>query len=495
MKRPENITYRLKQNVKLCILLGAGALMTCFSIGEANARCTSGKTCPIYENTDTALSGSIRKQIILNEKHLNYPASVARFYQQSGYKLFWIAPDTVKMRASEAMLMLDCVMQYGLNPPDYHPRELLYEKLNELTRHFGKVSDMEKAGFDVILTDAMLTFINNLHFGKLNPDCSSAKIDSGNTPGFLAETVLAKALHQKKFMETLLSVQPKLKAYTDLQFHLHLLAGLYTGDCYEVPEGDIRKISINMERLRWIKDNDTTYIHINIPSFTLEFHQPDTIYQFKVVIGKPEAPTPTLESAIKYFTTAPEWKVPAKIFIRELLPRTRNNPDYFRNHHYNIYDNNGNYVADNAANRAMVRRDPGNYGVRQSAGCDNSLGLIVFRFPNIYDIYLHDTPEQQLFKKETRAYSHGCIRVEQAEKLAELLLANDASTDKISELKNALKKYITKSFYLKKAVPIKITYLTCGVKDGVLQTYDDLYDLDKGMETGLYTADMTLPVN
>ncbi len=475
--------------------MAVSALLTCFSIAEAAAGNTSGKASFVYKSQDTALSASIRGQIILNEKHLNYPASVARFYQQSGYKLSWIAPETVKMHASEAMLMLDCVMQYGLNPPDYHPGELLYEKLNDLTRHFSKASVTEKAGFDILLTDAMLTFINNLHYGKLNPDYSSIKIDSGNTTGFLAETVLAAALQQKNFIKTLLSVQPKLKAYTDLQFHLHLLTGLYTGDCYEVSDSDIRKIAVNLERLRWIKDNDTTYIHINIPSFTLEFHQPDTVYQFKVIIGKPAAPTPTLESAIAYFTTAPEWKVPPKIFIKELLPRTRNNPDYFRKNNYTIYDYKGNYIEDNAANRAMVRRDPGNYGIRQSAGFDNSLGLIVFRFPNIYDVYLHDTPEQQLFKKEARAYSHGCIRVEQAEKLAELLLANDASTDKIPELKNALKKYITRNFYLKKAVPIKITYLTCSVKDGVLLTYNDIYDLDKGMETGLYTTDMTLPAN
>jgi murein L,D-transpeptidase YcbB/YkuD len=495
MKTRKKIANWLKQNFKLYILLAVCTLLYYFSSVDAAAGSISGKTSQIYKSQDTALAGSIRGQIMLNEKHLSYPASVARFYQQSGYKLSWVAPDTVKMRASEAMLTLDCVMQYGLNPPDYHPHELLYEKLNNLTRHFGKVSDTEKAKFDIILTDAMLTFINNLHFGKLNPDYPSAKIDSGNTNGFLAETVLAEALRQKNFMETLLNVQPKSKAYTDLQFQLHLLTGLYTGDCYEVPEGDIRKISINMERLRWIKNNDTTYIHINIPSYTLEFHQPDTIYQFKVVIGKPAAPTPTLESAIAYFTTAPEWKVPAKIFIRELLPRTRNNPDYFRNYHYTIYDYKGNYVADNAANRAMVRRDPGNYGVRQSAGCDNSLGLIVFRFPNIYDIYLHDTPEQQLFKKEQRAYSHGCIRVERAEKLAELLLENDGAAGKIPELRKDLKRYITKSFYLKKTVPIKITYLTCGVKDGGLLTYGDIYDLDKGMEIGLYTADMTLPVN
>ncbi|HAL81172.1 MAG TPA: hypothetical protein DCO83_02190 [Mucilaginibacter sp.] len=140
MKRPENITYRLKRNVKLYILLAVSALLTCFSIAEAAAGNTSGKASFVYKSQDTALSASIRGQIILNEKHLNYPASVARFYQQSGYKLSWIAPETVKMHASEAMLMLDCVMQYGLNPPDYHPGELLYEKLNDLTRHFSKAS-------------------------------------------------------------------------------------------------------------------------------------------------------------------------------------------------------------------------------------------------------------------------------------------------------------------------------------------------------------------
>jgi murein L,D-transpeptidase YcbB/YkuD len=234
------------------------------------------------------------------------------------------------------------------------------------------------------------------------------------------------------------------------------------------------------------------YIHINIPSYTLMFHQPDTTYQFKVIVGKPGNPTPTLSSEIKYFTTAPEWNVPAKIFRKELLPKAMRILDYLENNNYSIYNKKGEYITPSRANLKQIILNSAGYYATQSSGCDNALGQVVFRFANPFNVYLHDTAEKQLFDKKDRAFSHGCIRVEQAVKLADLILTNDGSASKINAVHQAAAAYKKQSFTLKNALPIRITYLTCIVDEGVLTKFKDVYDLDNSLEMALYGVELPL---
>jgi len=443
---------------------------------------------------DTGLSLEINKQVQAGrlDVQLYYPKSVHRFYQQNGFKPAWIKPQSETGPAWQTMLMLDCVLQFGLSHADYHPQELLYSRLHDILDTPGKVKPDLQARFDIILTDAVITLMNHLHYGKLNPEFLAGRIDKGVGNGFEAASYLYRALKEKDVMAAIAHVQPKAKEYTALQYQMHLLEGLYQGDCYEIPEEKVRKIAINMERLRWANTEDSVYVQINIPSYSLKLSLPDSTYQFKVIVGKPENPTPTLVSKIVYFTTAPEWKIPAKIFRQEVLPKALADNVYLENSHFAIYDHQGNYVEPLKINLANVKRNPDLYYARQSAGCDNALGLLVFRFPNVYDIYLHDTPEQKLFRQKERALSHGCIRVQQAEKLAALLLKNDGSATKIAALHNGVVKYVKQDIYLKKPVAIKITYLTCEIKEGEYITYNDIYNLDKSLEMALYGVDQPL---
>ncbi|HWZ02814.1 MAG TPA: L,D-transpeptidase family protein [Mucilaginibacter sp.] len=427
--------------------------------------------------------------------NLSFPNAVLRFYQHNGFQPVWVSPRNNPKQTWEAMLMLDCVLQFGLSHDDYHPKELSYDLLHNILEKPVMVSDAEKAKYDITLTDAVITFMNHLHYGKLNPDFPADKIDAGIAGGFNADEFLATALLQKDVMKEIVSVQPKLKAYADLQYQMHLLEGVYQGDCYDIPDSTVRRIAINMERLRWAGINEDTYIHINIPSYTLKFHQPDTTCEFKVIAGKPGWPTPTLNSAISYFTTAPEWNVPQKILKTEILPKALKDPAYLENNHFSIYDEKGNYISPGREALLMVEHNPGKYVARQSSGCDNSMGLIVFRFSNIYDIYLHDTPEQQLFKQQDRDFSHGCIRVEQAEKLADLMLLQDSSGNLIASVHNSIKRFKTRTFTFKKAIPIKVTYLTCEMQNGTMVIYKDIYGLDKGLEMALYNVTDPLALN
>ena len=439
---------------------------------------------------DTLISSEIQSQINGKALGLYYPQSVKRFYEINHFDSAWIKSQKETGPTWEAMLMIDCVLQFGLSHADYHPDELLYARLHAILEQPNRVSLNQKARFDIMLTDAMITFINHLHYGKLNPEYAAGKIDAGIS-GFSAENTLLAGLQQNTLAKVMLNVQPKSKEYADLQNYMHLLKGQYLDDCYEIPEAEVRKVAINMERLRWAAIDEPYYIHINIPSYTLKFYQKDSVYQFKVIVGKAATPTPTLHSAISYFTTAPEWNVPKSIMIKEMLPRALRDIGYLDNNHLAIYDLKGNYVQPSAANLKRVKQDPSNYHMQQSSGCDNSLGVIVFRFANPFDIYLHDTPEKNLFKQNDRAFSHGCIRVEQAEKLASLLLKYDSAADKINVVSHTIAAYQTKTFVLNKPMPIKITYITGEMRNGVFTTYKDIYNLDKSLEMALYNIDLT----
>ncbi|RYG54181.1 MAG: L,D-transpeptidase, partial [Chitinophagaceae bacterium] len=121
-----------------------------------------------------------------------------------------------------------------------------------------------------------------------------------------------------------------------------------------------------------------------------------------------------------------------------------------------------------------------------TAGCDNALGKVVFRFSNGHDVYLHDTPEQHYFARSKRAFSHGCIRVENSEKLATLLLQNDGQETRTTDLKKAMTNYSKQKFALKTPLPIIITYLTITVEDGLLARHADVYYQDKALEVKMY---------
>ncbi|MGZ3836090.1 MAG: L,D-transpeptidase scaffold domain-containing protein [Mucilaginibacter sp.] len=466
--------------VVLFMLLLCGSLRS-FASGNVPA----GKN---FGGKDTSVSALIQQYLTSGKTNsiLYYPKSLKRFYESGNYQAAWVERQTNTKQTWEAMLALDCVLQYGLSHDDYHPKELLYDPLHTMIEEPAKISNDKKARFDILLTDALINFMNNLHYGKLNPVYSAEKIDQGLMLPFHAEAALIAARQQTDFMSAVAKAQPQGKQYLALQDRMRVLKGQKLEDCYEVPDTEVRKIAINMERLRWAEIDDKSYIEINIPTYMLKFSTPDTTYEFKVVVGKTTAQTPTLNSNITYFTTFPEWKIPQKIFINEIVPKALADISYLENSHFSIYDKGGNYVRASKASLVQVKRNPNLYYARQSNGCDNALGQLVFRFQNQYDIYLHDTPEQQFFKKDVRTFSHSCIRVERAQELARLLLKYDDNSSKIVVLDRAMKSRLTKNITFKKPVPIKIVYLTCEVKEGVVINYKDVYNLDKRLEMALY---------
>nr|WP_294945310.1 L,D-transpeptidase family protein [uncultured Mucilaginibacter sp.] len=448
-----------------------------------------------YANpADSALRKEVARQLGEAKLQLNFPATVSRFYKQRQYAQNWIVNEADADKTWAAMLMIDCVLQFGLNHADYHPTELLYTKLHDILERTKQVPIVQQARFEIMLTDAMVSFTNNLHFGKYNPDFPATKIDKGGLP-FNAIDIINTAMQSKDFMTAMVSAQPKNKLYQNLQSRMHVIAGVQLGDCYEFPEAEVRKIALNMERLRWAALDTDNFIHVNVPSYKLSFYHRGVMDTFRVVVGTRETPSPTLNSAIKCFTTSPELRVPQKTFVKEILPKAINDASYLATNRYTIYNNGGMLISPGKAYLKLILKAPQRYYATQTEGCDDGIGQMVISFDNIYNIYLHDTPEQGLFFNNNRAYSHGCIRVQHIVKLAKLLLANDNAQAALPVLEKAIDKGIRKNFTLKKALPIAVTYLTCEMVDGALVVYNDIYGLDNNLGMLMYSqGDKTLKI-
>jgi hypothetical protein len=193
---------------------------------------------------------SIEDAIKQDRAKLHYPLSVERFYKEEGYRLMWVLRDTLKTPAWDAMLLLDGVLQYGLEQDDYYPSELTYDNLHLVQNK--KASKKGKATFDVRLTDAIITLINNLHYGKHNPDFPLSKVDADDITQFKGDKTLLDALEINNLKDAIINAQPRSEAYINLRRYLVLLTTKYSGSNYVKPESDIKLIARNMEWLRWV---------------------------------------------------------------------------------------------------------------------------------------------------------------------------------------------------------------------------------------------------
>jgi murein L,D-transpeptidase YcbB/YkuD len=229
-----------------------------------------------------------------------------------------------------------------------------------------------------------------------------------------------------------------------------------------VPIGErIKMIVVNMERCRWISPEVVKareLIFVNIPSYMLFFNRNgQRILESPVVVGKTMNKTVIFSGNMSSVVFSPYWNVPPSILAKEVKPGIKKDPNYLAKHNMEWY-NNGQ--------------------VRQKPGKSNSLGKVKFIFPNSNNIYLHDTPSKSLFAKESRAFSHGCVRVGKPRDLAIKILENDPdwTVEKIDAAMNAgTEKWVS----LKTKIPVYIGYFTAWVDEkGDINFYDDVYKRD-----------------
>ncbi|NRF41847.1 L,D-transpeptidase family protein [Pedobacter sp. LMG 31643] len=226
----------------------------------------------------------------------------------------------------------------------------------------------------------------------------------------------------------------------------------------------IRQILVNMERSRWLPVKvDSSYLAVNIPEFKLHvYHSDSLLWSGNVVVGQSLHKTVIFSGDMKYVVFSPYWNVPTSIVRNEILPAMRRNKNYISTHQMEITGYSGGLPV-----------------VRQKPGPKNSLGLVKFLFPNSYDIYLHDTPAKSLFGESSRAFSHGCIRVENPTKLAEFLLKDNKGWD-ATKIKTAMNSGKEQYVTLKKKVPVYIAYFTAFTdRNNHLNFRKDIYSRDE----------------
>jgi murein L,D-transpeptidase YcbB/YkuD len=250
----------------------------------------------------------------------------------------------------------------------------------------------------------------------------------------------------------------------------------------------VQQLQLTLERYRWIPpDFPDPPIVVNIPEFRLRTlrRQPASYLTMRVVVGKAmRTQTPVFANTMKYVIFRPYWLVPTSILRNETIPKTRRNPNYLADNGFEVVDGNGNVVPSSPASDDVIDGlRSGSFRVRQKPGPKNALGLVKFIFPNQYNVYLHSTPEQELFSRSRRDFSHGCIRVERPADLAAWVLRDrpEWTMDKIQAAMKTGPDNVQVN--LDKPIPVLILYSTAVVEpDGEVRFFDDIYGYDKSLD-------------
>lgn len=248
-----------------------------------------------------------------------------------------------------------------------------------------------------------------------------------------------------------------------------------------------KRIAVNLDRYKLMADTlPRQYIWVNLPGFYLQLWDEDTLaLESKIVVGKPLTRTPLLTSRITDMVTYPQWTIPESIIAKEILPGIKRDSNYLRKKGYSLIDAKGDEVYVSSVNwNRYTKGIP--YKVVQGSGDDNALGILKFNFNNKYSVYLHDTNQRYYFSRAFRALSHGCVRVQQWDKLARFIISNDSSN--AAPNANAFKTDSLKAWLARKEkhvipvrtrLPVYIRYFGCTGVNGKVKFFEDIYNEDK----------------
>jgi murein L,D-transpeptidase YcbB/YkuD len=447
---------------------------------------------------------------------------VDAFYSGRDYAPLWITDGKVNERGKAVIAYLGHVDQDGLDPADYPVPN--FSALSDP----GDLAEAELKLDMTIITYAHHASIGRVHWSRVSGDISytttapepadvlAAMVEAKDiataldayephTPGYLAlkaklaEIRAGKAEAGKTPIgngaapkiggqdERVPLLRERLKVSGDgdtydkaladavkkyQQDHQLKVTGALTPQTIEAlngrqPDKPIDIILANMERWRWMPhDLGNTYVIVNLADFTLRvMHDGKPYWTTRIVDGKPEMPTPIMQAEMKYITINPTWNVPPSIVNREYLPALQQDPT--------VLDRMGLKVGKNPDGTVHIWQPPGE---------KNALGRIRFNFPNKFLVYQHDTPDKYLFAYDKRAYSHGCMRVQDPQKYAEVLLSLDRPNDgyTLERIKKMIDAGGEQDIQLPTFIPVNLTYQTAFVDDdGKLQFRDDVYGRDR----------------
>jgi L,D-transpeptidase YcbB len=406
---------------------------------------------------------------VMSGTELTARLATTTFYKRNNFQIVWSDTGGVNDRADSMIYTIRSAEMYGLLPGDYHLVEI--NSLLSLPRSHDRAVSL-----DLYLTDAFFTYVSHLKNGRIEKD-TLARILQVSHNDVAAQESLDAVLSGNSLAGELKLYEPSSAQYQVMRSWLRKMLRGPHGDTLSLSR--IKKLTMNMERVRWRKlSMPRRYLSVNVPAFQLKVVENDTVVvDSRVIIGKTETPTPEMESVIRSFIIYPYWHVPRSI-VKEILPHIQEDTVFLKSHNYDVLDQHGKTVRISSIDWWSYDAETFPYVLRQREGSENTMGVIKFVFANNYGVYLHDTNARGLFRREERALSHGCIRVQKAVDLARYMIKNDyvvspEDLDQYMQLQHRME------IKLIEPIPIYLQYFTCEAKDGKVFFYDDIYGKDK----------------
>jgi murein L,D-transpeptidase YcbB/YkuD len=272
------------------------------------------------------------------------------------------------------------------------------------------------------------------------------------------------------------------------------LIGRKTRAALDVPaETRLEQIMVNMERWRRMPwEPGGRFLLVNIAGFSLEvIEDRRVLFDMRAIVGRPTRPTPVFSNVVSYMDFNPTWTVPRRIAKLDILPELSKDLGYLAHHNMRVFIGRGRSASEidpELVDWLSVTPDKLPVTLRQDPGPENALGRVKFMLPNQYDVYLHDTPQRNLFGRDRRAFSSGCVRLERPLELAEYLLAGQDGWSR-AKIEEVIQKGATVSVWLARPIPIHMAYVTAWASDdGRAHFRDDVYGLDAALADALHAA-------
>jgi len=373
---------------------------------------------------------------------------LTRKYYKNNSEYLWISKEGITPSSALLIDSLEALVSIGFSPRKFISKEVKkdIEKIQTLSIEEGESISKILARIEYRLTKALFRYAIGERFGYVTPNYILNRLDTAETKNgakryqrlydIHTETVDTNFVHQlvssvandslQQFLNRLRSERP---LYRNFQSILKNTSA----------RSSKMKVLVNMERSRW-RQNDFPELHkkyvlVNVPSFYLRAVDEDSVLSMRVACGALSTKTPLLNSAIERMDVNPQWVMPLSIVKKQIISQLGNRY-YFDSHRYFIRDRvTGKSVPLEDVTRDMI--ESGKYAVVQEGGEGNSLGRIIFRFDNDLSIYLHDTSSKDVFARENRGVSHGCVRVQYPYELATFLIGND-NTKMLSRIRYSM---------------------------------------------------------
>jgi murein L,D-transpeptidase YcbB/YkuD len=392
-----------------------------------------------------------------------------QFYESRNNLPAWIDRDKASPQLGTLLDALTHSEDHGLDPARYGV-DRFQQTAAQAEQNKNRYEIETVPEIDTRLTYAYLQYAADLLGWSGDPKAIQTNWIRANNKTDLAGQ-LAKAVSSNQVRETLEELAPTHPQYKGLQTALSRER--------QNPTGHLDQIRMNLVRWRWMpRDLGDRYVFVNVPAYQMQVMEGEKpVLAMRVIVGDPKHQTPLFNDEMTTIVFSPNWNVPESIIRKEMLPRLVNDPGYLERQDIQVVGTSGQVIDAEAVDWDDESAVAGLH-FRQEPGPKNALGLVKFQFPNPFDVYMHDTPQDALFNKEHRALSHGCIRLENPVALAEYVVRDnpDWTTEKITTAMNAGRE---QGVPLKEHLPVHIGYFTAWVNpDGSVTYTDDPYELD-----------------